>query len=233
MKKQFSANLRHYLINTVIPQLEEHGLPVINGVVAGVSGSFMGTTMVGKYAAVLKRNLTKDSMDFTKENLNKTQVQKRQHIIPTYEREENSISQKQITRIINGPKKVSPPNPDAQNKWDTHIDKKMKEMMKEFETKQDKNIKDLENTFQSKIEHIKVKFMKGFKDSMTKVMSSMTAQLEQIQTSKLEKITQMIRFPATSPMMALDPNQNNTNPSYMVNITQSGTPYMMGLYYFD
>ena len=63
-----------------------------------------------------------------------------------------------------------------------------------------------------------VKIMSDFKDSMTKVMSSMTAQLEEIQTDNLEKITQMIRFPATNPMMALDPNQNEANSSYMVNI---------------
>ena len=42
VEKQSSEKLRHYLINTVIPQLEENGLPVINGVIAGVSGSFWG-----------------------------------------------------------------------------------------------------------------------------------------------------------------------------------------------
>ena len=80
-------------------------------------------------------------------------------------------------------------------------------------------MKTLENTFQSKLENMMVKVMGDFKDSMTKVMSSMTAQLEQIQTINLEKITQMIRSPTTNPMMALDPNQNDKNPSYMVNIT--------------
>ena len=83
--------------------MEENGLPVINGIVAVVSGSLMGPTTVGNYAAVLKRNLTKDSVDFTKEALNIVPSRKRQHIIPTYAREEQPKSDSNIPRVINVP----------------------------------------------------------------------------------------------------------------------------------
>ena len=64
----------------------------------------MGPTTVGNYAAVLKRNLTKDSVDFTNETLNIVPARKRQHIIPTYAREEQSKNDSDIPRVINGPK---------------------------------------------------------------------------------------------------------------------------------
>lgn len=107
-----------------------------------------------------------------------------------------------------------------QKDWDTKIDTKITAMMKDFETKQAKKLKDLENTFQSKIEHMMVKVMKDFKDSITKVMSSMTAQLERIQTSNLEKISQMIRFPTANSILVMELKPNEVNPSYMVNIIQ-------------
>ena len=73
----------------MIPDLEENGLPVINGIVAGVTGSLMGTKTVGKYAEVLKKNLTDTSVDFTQDNYNLVRARKRQNIIPTYGREDN------------------------------------------------------------------------------------------------------------------------------------------------
>ena len=53
--KTHADKIRHYILHTVIPDLEENGLPVINGIVAGVAGSLMGTTTVGNYAEVLKK----------------------------------------------------------------------------------------------------------------------------------------------------------------------------------
>ena len=112
-QKEYADKLRHYVINTVIPGLEENGLPVINGIVAGVAGSLMGPTTVGNYSAVLRRNLTKDSVDFTNETLNIVPARKRQHIIPTYSREEKSKNDSDIPRVINGPKtKATPINDD-------------------------------------------------------------------------------------------------------------------------
>ena len=115
VKKEHADNLRHYVINTVIPDLEENGLPVINGIVAGVSGSLMEPTTVGNYAAVLKRNLSKDSVDFTKEALNIVPARKRQHIIPTYAQEEQTKNDSDIPRVINEPKaKPTPLNDEIQ-----------------------------------------------------------------------------------------------------------------------
>ena len=88
MKKEHSDRLRHYIINTVIPQLEANGLPGINVIIAGVAGSLMGTTTIGNYAEVLKQTLTQNAVDFTKKDLNRVQARKRQHIIPMYAREE-------------------------------------------------------------------------------------------------------------------------------------------------
>ena len=68
-----------------------------------VDGSLMGPTTVGNYAEVLKKNLTKDSVDFTKEDLNLVQARKRQHIIPTYAREEQNQTDSDIPRVSNGP----------------------------------------------------------------------------------------------------------------------------------
>lgn len=51
-KKEYTDKLRHFVINTVITDLEENGLTVINGIVAGVSGSLMGPTTVSNYAEV-------------------------------------------------------------------------------------------------------------------------------------------------------------------------------------
>ena len=63
----------------------------------------MGPTTVGNYAEVLKRNLTKDYVDFTKEDLNLVPARKRQHIIPTYACEEQKKPDPDIPRVINGP----------------------------------------------------------------------------------------------------------------------------------
>ena len=84
VEKAHADKLRNYIIHTVIPDLEENGLPVINGIVTGVACSLMRTTTVGNYADVLKNNLTSASVDFTQDNFNSVRARKRQHIIPTY-----------------------------------------------------------------------------------------------------------------------------------------------------
>ena len=141
VKKAHADKLRHYVLNTVIPDLENNGLPIINGIVAGVAGSLMGTTTVGNYAEVLKRNLTKDSVDFTKANLNQIPVRKRQHVIPTYAREETARSTPDIPRVINGtitPVTTAKTMTDTNNiNWDTKIDAKIKVILKDFDTKQE------------------------------------------------------------------------------------------------
>ena len=58
--------------------------------------------------------------------------------------------------------------------------------MKDFERTQAQKINELELKFQQKIEHMMERVMNDFKDSMTKVMANMTAQLERVQTSNLK-----------------------------------------------
>ena len=119
MEKVHADKLRHYIINTVIPDLEENGLPVINGIVSGVAGSLMGTTTVGNYAEVLKKNLTSTSVDFSQDSYNSVRARKRQHIIPTYGRENNSLPDDDIPRVINGPKQTKNKATDVPNDWNT------------------------------------------------------------------------------------------------------------------
>ena len=62
--------------------------------------------------------------------------------------------------------------------------------------------------------------MNEFKDSITNVMSIMTTQLERIQKSNLEQISQILRLPPQHNMSAIDRKQNDIHPSYMVNFAQ-------------
>ena len=83
--------------------MKANGLPVINGIVAGVAASLMGTTTVGNFVEVLKRTLTQNAVDFTKEDLNRVHPHKRQHIIPMYAREENNQPNSPIPQVITRP----------------------------------------------------------------------------------------------------------------------------------
>ena len=220
VEKVHADKLRHYIINTVIPDLEENGLPVINGIVAGVAGSLMGTTTVGNYAEVLKKNLTSTSVDFSQDSYNSVRARKRQHIIPTYGRENNSLPDDDIPRVINGPKQTKNKATDVPNDWNKQFENKITAMMKDFERTQAQKINELELKFQQKIEHMMERVMNDFKDSMTKVMANMTAQLERVQTSNLTKITNLMKYPTTQHKLATDKPVDDSNSSYMVNIAQ-------------
>ena len=74
---QHQHTVRQYILQQIIPNLERNGLPSINGIAAGVSGSLLGTTTVGNYAEVLKRNLSTNANDFNQESLNTNVFQKR------------------------------------------------------------------------------------------------------------------------------------------------------------
>ena len=92
--------------------------------------------------------------------------------------------------------------------------------MKEFEQHQEKKINDLENKFQTKLEHMMQKVMTDFKDSMTKFINSMTAQLERIQTSNLQQFSQMMQPTLTTNHLLTDKKEQDSTSSYMVNIAQ-------------
>ena len=197
VEKVHAAKLRHYLINTVIPELEENGLPVINGIVAGVAGSLMGTTTVGNYATILKKNLTTASVDFTQDNYNSVRPRKRHQIIPTYGRENTSVPENGTSQVNYEQTKTKTAVSNTPTDWNAQLESKLTNMMKAFESTQEQKIKDLEMQFQQKIEKMMEKVMHEFSASMVQAMESMTSQLESVQNSMLKKITQLMQYTPT------------------------------------
>lgn len=65
VKKQHQEAIRAYLVNTIIPNIENSGKNLLPGIPVGITGSLISPGTVGNYASTLHKQLTPNAKDLT------------------------------------------------------------------------------------------------------------------------------------------------------------------------
>ena len=148
--KENQDEVKSYVVKDLVPKLERRETNGVIGIQAGVAGSFMGSTTVGSYAAVLRNRLTTTAMDDTNEKFDiGRRFPKRRHIIPVATDIITQENQPKKTPSVTQSQVYQPSPPEFSKgdltTWEMKMESKMNEKFKSFEEQQTKRLDEFES----------------------------------------------------------------------------------------
>ena len=82
VQKQYQAAIRTYLVNTIIPNIENSGTHLLPGIPVGITGSLISPGTVGNYASMLHQQLTPKAKDLTNDAYKKSTSPPKRNYVP-------------------------------------------------------------------------------------------------------------------------------------------------------
>ena len=211
VKKQHQDAIRKYLMKHLFPYLEKTGQCDVQGVPPCIAGGLIGPTTVGNYAAVLTSNLTSNAKSPPDESLNRSNQNKRRHVIPVVtcekinthatkpKRTEKSNShttrtpsEQTISTMSSTPNTATkPPSQDKFTQWEKQMEEKISARLQQFETAQQQKFNEFTEQMQRSITNLLDTATEKFQQGIQPQLDQMTNSMAQLQTVVLERLNSL------------------------------------------
>ena len=235
VKKTNETEIRNYVLQNIIPSLDNAAHMTYEGVAVGIAGSLIGPTTVGSYAEVLKRQLNSDSSANTSTpSTYSTRGNKRRSIIPVHSNATNTtVTNTSATTDTERRTSVHVPTartssqasssltdttePNLQQRLSA-LEKKLEDDLQEkltkFEQLQQTRFDDFEKMMSTKIqtmiESINEKFHQRVQTQITQVHQTLTQNMSQMQSEIITQIRAMQMPPSMQAMAGHPPAPHST-----------------------